>query len=68
LQAGGRRFESDRLHRVDRAGLVRYGPVGSAMAGRGGLLGPAADAVGRFEVFVRVNQVLVRLWARPLHV
>ena len=70
MQAGGRRFEPDRLHHVVGLGW-RYrgeewvsGLSGSDRRWRGngadpGVASPCGDAL----FFVRVNQVLVRLWA-----
>ena len=54
MQAGGRRFDPDRLHHP--CGLYRSEANSSARA----------IARRCLSIFVRVNQVLVRLWARPV--
>jgi hypothetical protein len=70
LQAGGRRFESDRLHQHAAGYADRSGRIGNAGSGgfddveAGGSVASGRRArSGWFVVFVRVNQVLVRLWA-----
>jgi hypothetical protein len=78
LQAGGRRFESDRLHRNGlTTGLVPQEKTGPAVwVGPMRVSSPPCPLCGRAAAlsslvplgdgvfFVSVNQVLVRLWAR----
>ena len=73
MQAGGRRFEPDRLHQrvlcwrrfrpVCRREEQKFGAVGVVWKPR--LRCRDASLVGAL-IFVRVNQVLVRLWARSI--
>ncbi len=74
MQAGGRRFDPDRLHQLVLKRWVwvcvaekkiEIGIVG--LAAIAGLMVPLAlPLLGlRCVFFVRVNQVLVRLWALP---
>ena len=73
MQAGGRRFEPDRLHQrvlcwrrfrpVCRREECEFGAVGVVWKPR--LRCRDASLVGAL-IFVRVNQVLVRLWARSI--
>ncbi len=81
LQAGGRRFESDRLHQPDRGGggasarNARAARVAEKSvirpcpsSPRGGWCGRwVPRGTGRSILFcVRVNQVLVRLWTQAV--
>ena len=82
MQAGGRRFEPDRLHQhvpgrlcSGAVGFVHHGEVLRFRVRRGSADGGRMDpeitdgmpAGGPFAaIFVRVNQVLVRLWACPV--
>jgi hypothetical protein len=76
LQAGGRRFDPDRLHHGLLFGMIRC--AGLLWVGIGfvswNIRDRLGDAVERDVppcglpclFFVRVNQVLVRLWARVI--
>ena len=76
MQAGGRRFEPDRLHQSLGAGSEGGGfgrfvaekcrnSVLWVLVEQAARAVPFASPVGML-IFVRVNQVLERLWARPI--
>ena len=72
LQAGGRRFDPDRLHQVllRRSLRLEDWPSYRGISEIGELMGQARSVpachLPCVVFFVRVNQVLVRLWARVI--
>jgi hypothetical protein len=71
LQAGGRRFEPDRLHQWRTRVWPEYrekcrNSVLCVLGEQAAHAVPCASPVGMRMFFVRVNQVLERLWARPI--